>query len=184
MRSIRLDNPSAGADEAPQHRDGQQPSPRGPDCLLASETRRGMEIASLDVKRRFTETGGRLRWAVRSPWVRIPPLALSQPAVRAEGPRSRVSGHDELDPACRGAALLACLATRDWRLLPARGLVVRGKLVAHGPLGKNRRGRDGPSTRHGHDNSFIFQRTHGHTRRRVAGPAPDNRVASLAGGTA
>src|SRR5271157_150731 len=35
-----------------------------------------MEIASFDVKRRFTETGGGLRWAVRSPWVRITPLGV------------------------------------------------------------------------------------------------------------
>src|SRR5271165_1551203 len=142
-----------------------------------------MEIASFDVKRRFTETGGRLRWAMGSSWVRIPPLALSQPAVRADGPRSRVSGHDELDPACRGAALLACLATRGGRLLLARGLAVRGKLAVDGPLGKNRRRLDGPSTEHGHCGSCGLRRTHGHTRWSVAGPAPGNRAGSLAGDT-
>src|SRR5271166_2985569 len=95
------------------------------------------------------------------PWVRIAPLALAQPAVQAEGPRSRVSGHDELDPACLGAALLSCLATRYRRFLPARGLAVRSKLVAHGPPGNNRTGRDGPCTRYGGQDSFIRQRTLG-----------------------
>src|SRR5208337_1170144 len=142
-----------------------------------------MEIASFDVKRRFTETGGRLRWAMGSSWVRIPPLARSQPAVRADGPRSRVSGHDELDPACRGAAPLACLATRGGRLLLARGLAVRGKLVVDGPLGKNRRRLDGPSTEHGHCGSCGLRRTHGHTHWSVAGPAPGSRAGSLAGDT-